>query len=97
MIISFGDRTTEDIFNGLESKATRKYQKRILNVVIRKLDMINAAQVLKDLSSPPGNRLEPLKGDLKDYYSIRVNEQFRLIFIWSENGAHQVQLTDYHD
>lgn len=61
-----------------------------------KLDVINAAQNLNDLKSPPGNRLEPLKGDFKGFYSIRINSQWRIVFRWESNAAHDVQITDYH-
>jgi proteic killer suppression protein len=65
-------------------------------VALRKLDMINAAQAVQDLSSPPGNRLEALSGDLKGYHSIRINDQWRLVFRWSEGKAHEVRIADYH-
>ena len=61
-----------------------------------KLDVLNAAQMLDDLRSPPGNRLERLKGKLKGFYSIRINSQWRIVFRWLENGAHDVQIVDYH-
>jgi proteic killer suppression protein len=60
------------------------------------MDMLNAARDLRDLQSPPGNRLEALKGDLKGYHSIRVNEQWRVVFRWREGDAFDVRLTDYH-
>jgi len=63
---------------------------------IRKLDLLNAATDLLDLRSPPGNRLEVLKGDLKGFHSIRVNQQWRLVFRWADNQAHEVQIVDYH-
>ena len=95
MILSFGDKTTEDLFNGIGSKSTRAYQ-AILKVVRRKLDMVNTASRLDDLISPPNNRLELLRGDLKGFYSIRINDQYRLIFKWQNGNAHEVQIKDYH-
>jgi proteic killer suppression protein len=95
VILSFGDKTTEDLFNGVGSKHTRAYQ-AILKVVCRKLDMVNTASRLDDLLSPPNNRLELLKGDLKGSYSIRINDQYRIIFKWQNGNAHDVQIKDYH-
>ena len=95
MILSFGDRTTEDLFNGIGSKRTRAFQ-AILKIVRRKLDMVNAASRLDDLMSPPNNRLELLKGDLKGLYSIRVNDQYRITFKWQNGNAHEVRIRDYH-
>jgi proteic killer suppression protein len=96
MIISFGDQATEDIFNGTSSKAARTIPSVIWNVAVRKLDMINAAHELKDLRVPLANRLEPLKGKRQGFYSIRVNDQFRIIFYWIDNGAKDVTIIDYH-
>ncbi|MBI3595657.1 MAG: type II toxin-antitoxin system RelE/ParE family toxin [Nitrospirae bacterium] len=95
MILSFGDNATEDLFNGVGSKNTRVFQ-AILKVVRRKLDMVNTASRLDDLLSPPNNRLELLKGDLKGFYSIRVNDQYRIIFKWQNGNAHEVRIKDYH-
>ena len=77
MIASFRDRATEDLYHGRKSKAARRLPGDIVHVALRKLDMINAAHALQDLGSPPGNRLETLRGNLKGYHSIRVNEQWR--------------------
>jgi proteic killer suppression protein len=96
MIVSFADATTEDIFHGLDTKAARKIPKDIWPVARRKLDMLNAAHSLQDLRSPPSNRLEALKGNLQGKYSIRVNDQFRIVFAWSDGAASDVQITDYH-
>ena len=96
MIISFGDQATEDIFNGTSSKAARTIPSVIWNVAIRKLDMINAAHELKDLKVPPANRLEALKGKRQGFYSIRVNDQFRIIFRWIDKSAKDVSIMDYH-
>lgn len=96
MILSFADQATEDIYNGIDSKAARRFPKEIWPLTRRKLDMIDAAKEIKDLASPPGNRLEKLKGDLVGYWSIRVNDQFRLIFQFTSGNASKVQLIDYH-
>jgi toxin HigB-1 len=66
------------------------------NVARRKLRMINNAQNLLDLKIPPANKLEKLKGELKDYYSIRINDQWRIIFIWNNTNAEEVEIIDYH-
>ena len=94
-IRSFGDPATADLYHGRRTSRARRFPQDILSVALRKLDMLNAAFRLADLRSPPGNRLEALKGDLVGFYSIRVNEQWRIIFRW-ENGAHEVSLVDYH-
>lgn len=96
MIQSFRDRTTEDIYNGVDSKAARAIPRSVWAVAVRKLDMLGAAHDLQDLRVPPGNRLEALKGLLKEYHSIRVNDQFRIVFRWTEGNASDVWITDYH-
>ena len=96
MIVSFGDRATEDLFHGRPSSRANRFPPDIVKTALRKLDLVNAAAVLLDLRSPPANRLEALKGDLKGFHSIRVNDQWRLVFRWSANHAHDVRLTDYH-
>jgi proteic killer suppression protein len=68
----------------------------ILKAVLRKLDMLEAASVLEDLKEPPGNRLELLKGDRSGQHSIRMNEQFRICFVWKHDGAYDVEIADYH-
>lgn len=96
MIVSFKDRGTEAVFNGSPAREIRKYPREILSRVVRKLDMLNGAQSLGDLKAPPSNRLELLKGHLAGYVSIRVNDQWRLVFKWAGSEAHDVWLTDYH-
>lgn len=96
MIHSFGDKATEDLFHGKKSRQARKFPSEIIKVALRKLDMLNAAYHLEDLRSPPGNRLEALKGELSDFCSIRINNQWRIIFRWKSNGAVDVQIVDYH-
>ena len=96
MIVHFGDKATEDVYNGIFSKDSRKIPQNILSVAYRKLDMINSAQCFEDLKAPPGNRLEALKGNLFGFYSIRINQQYRIIFKMSQSNASGVQIIDYH-
>jgi proteic killer suppression protein len=96
MIISFGDKTTSDLFNGISSRHVRKLPNQIHELACRKFDVINAAQTLDDLRSPPRNRLEALRGDFQGHYSIRVNSQWRIVFRWEASAAHDVQIMDYH-
>jgi len=94
-IRSFRDSATEDLFHGRKTSRVRRFPSDIVRVALRKLDVLNGAHRLDDLRSPPANRLEALRGDLAGFYSIRVNDQWRLIFRW-EDGVHDVSLTDYH-
>lgn len=96
MIVSFGDGATEDVFHGRSTARSRHLPTDIIRGAVIKLDMLNAAASPQDLRSPPGNRLEILRGDLWGYHSIRVNQQWRLIFRWLEGNAHDVRLVDYH-
>ncbi len=96
MIINFADKTTEDIYNGVDSKPARKIPMVIWSIAQRKLDMIDAATEIKDLKIPPANRLEKLKGSLDGYFSIRINDQYRIIFKWINSAAENVKITDYH-
>jgi len=96
MIASFGDRATEDLYNGIASARARRFPKEIVAGALRKLDMLNAATSLLDLRSPPGNMLEALQGDLKGFHSVRVNKQWRVVFQWVGSDAQEVRLTDYH-
>ena len=96
MIAHFWDKTTRDIYDGIESKDARKSPRVLWSVIYRNLDMIQSAREMRDLLAPPGNRLEPLKRKLKGFQSIRVNNQYRIIFRWSEGAAHEVKITDYH-
>lgn len=93
MIISFGNKETKKIWEGERIKA---FSTEIQGITRRKLRMLNNAQDLNDLMIPPSNRLEKLKGNLKDFYSIRINNQWRIIFKWNSGNANQVQITDYH-
>ena len=92
MIRSFRDKKTERLFAG---EAVREFS-GIRNVAERKLTMLDSAADLKDLLAPPGNRLEKLKGDRAGQHSIRINDQWRICFIWNADGPHDVKITDYH-
>ncbi len=96
MIQSFADETTADLFRERSTKAARRIPKGLWPVVRRKLKMLDVTRRLSDLKSPPGNRLEGLKGDRSGWHSIRVNEQFRLTFRWEGNHAYEVCCEDYH-
>ncbi len=96
MIHGFQTRSTEDLFNGVDSKAARSIPRSVWPTALRKLDLLNAAHDLRDLRIPPANRLESLKGRPSGYYSIRINDQFRLVFQWKEGNAQRVFITDYH-
>jgi proteic killer suppression protein len=95
MIISFKGELADDVFYDRYNKNTRKFPIELRKVAQRKLQYLNSAYRLLDLQSPPGNRLEKLKGSFKDYYSIRINDQWRIVFKW-ECGAYDVQIIDYH-
>ena len=97
MIDSFHDRATEDIFNGVNSKAARKScPQKLWTIATRKLDQLDSVQSLEELKVPPGNHLEALTGNRKGQYSIRINEQYRICFVWGESGPSEVEVTDYH-
>lgn len=94
-IRSFRDSATEDLFHGRKTSRVRRFPPEIVKVALRKLDVLNGAHRLDDLRSPPANRFESLKGNLAGFHSIRVNDQWRLVFRW-EDGAHDVLMMDYH-
>ena len=96
MIVSFDSRSAEDIYHGISSREARKIPQNIWKIACRKLDMLEAAASLSDLRSPPSNRLEVLKGKLKDCYSIRVNDQYRVIFQFRDGNAYDIDIVDYH-
>jgi proteic killer suppression protein len=97
MIRSFKNKGTEDIYDGKNSKEARKLCPRdVMRVAIRKLEHIDSALALDDLKVPPGNRLELLSGDRAEQYSIRINDQYRVCFIWQDGNAEQVEIVDYH-
>lgn len=92
MIKSFADSDTQQLF---EERSNRRWA-ALAKVALRKLDQIEAAINLNDLRIPPGNKLEALKGDRIGQHSIRMNDQFRICFIWEEDGASEVEIVDYH-
>jgi proteic killer suppression protein len=97
MIRSFRNQATEDIFNGINSKIARSIcPQKLWRAAIRKLDQLDSVERLDDLRIPPGNRLESLAGDRVGQHSIRINEQYRICFVWTENGPGQVEIVDYH-
>ena len=93
MIVSFGSKDTEKIWNGI---AVKKPSVEIQEIARRKLRMLHNSQNLMDLRIPPSNRLEKLSGNLKDFYSIRINNQWRIIFTWKNESVGEVQIIDYH-
>ncbi len=94
MIKEFGDKESEKIWTGIRSK---KLPNEIQNVARRKLRMINNSQGINDLRIPPANRLEKMKGNMKEYHSIRINNQWRIIIRWINNDAYDVKIVDYHE
>ncbi len=97
MIQSFKNTGTEDIFNGENTKEARKICPASLSkVAARKLDQVDSVTALLELKIPPGNKLEALSGDRKGQYSIRLNDQYRVCFVWTEKGPDQVEIVDYH-
>jgi len=97
MVQSFGNKGTEDIFNGKNTKNARKTCPQYLwKIASRKLDQIDSVQFLEELRIPPGNNLEALSGDRVGENSIRINDQYRICFKWTRNGPYQVEITDYH-
>ncbi|MCP4423622.1 MAG: plasmid maintenance system killer protein [Chloroflexi bacterium] len=97
MIRSFKDKGAEDVFYGKNSKSARKVCPQSLwRIAARKLDQLDSVKALDELSVPPGNRLESLKGNRKGQYSIRINDQYRICFVWTEMGPDEVEIADYH-
>ena len=96
MICNFKDKRSQDIFDGLNSKTTRSFPAELHIIARRRLDYINSAGKLDDLKVPPGNRLHSLKGDLKGFWSISINDQWRIVFRWEDGNALDVEITDYH-
>lgn len=97
MIIDFCDKGTEDIYNGVNSKQSRKtLPVELRQIALRKFYFLDNAIRIEDLKMPPGNHLEALKGDRKEQYSVRINERFRICFVWTEKGPKQVEIVDYH-
>jgi len=96
MIESFGNRLAEDLFFDRRSRETRAFPPELMRVARRKVLYLHDAAELDDLRVPPGNRLEPLKGRWKGYHSIRINDQWRLVFRWEQGHAQDVTVVDYH-
>lgn len=96
MILTFADRTTKDIFHGLNSKDARKFPQQLHVLARRKLYILHYITQLPQLAIPPGNNLEALKGTLSGFHSIRINQQWRIIFRWNGKDAEDVQIVDYH-
>ena len=93
MIVSFRDAETASIWEGIRS---RRLPSDIQPAALRKLRLINNARRIDDLTVPPGNRLEPLRGRRKGQHSVRINDQWRICFVWKEGHAHDVEIVDYH-
>lgn len=93
MINSFKGKETEKIFSG---KFSSKLPQEIQRLAARKLDYLDSAGELEDLRSPPGNRLEALKDNRAGQYSVRINDQWRICFVWRDNNAYDVEIVDYH-
>lgn len=92
MILSFKDSDTEKLASGVRVRRFASFER----VALRKLRQLEVATVLDDLRVPPGNRLEALKGNRAGQYSIRINDQFRVCFVWTNAGAQEVEIVDYH-
>jgi len=93
MILSFGSKDTQKIWDG---ERVKKMPNLIQEISRRKLRMLNNSQDLMDLQVPPSNKLEKLKGNLKEFYSIRINDQWRIIFKWESGNSSEVEIIDYH-
>ncbi|MCZ6774323.1 MAG: type II toxin-antitoxin system RelE/ParE family toxin [Proteobacteria bacterium] len=96
MIESFGNRLAEDLFKDRRSKAVRNFPQELVRIARRKLLYLHEVAELKDLRAPPGNRLEMLKGRWRGFHSIRINEQWRVVFRWKAGSASAVHIVDYH-
>ena len=97
MIISFKNTATKDIFNGKNTQKARKIcPENLWKIAQRKLDLLDSVITLYDLKIPPGNKFEALTGNRKGQYSIRINQQYRICFVWTDNGPSEVEIIDYH-
>ncbi|HEX7073953.1 MAG TPA: type II toxin-antitoxin system RelE/ParE family toxin [Hyphomicrobiaceae bacterium] len=96
MIETFGNTLAQDLFEDRHTRATRSFPAELRRAARRKLQYLHEAADLRDLRSPPGNRLERLRGALQGFHSIRINDQWRLVFRWSGGSAFEVQIVDYH-
>jgi proteic killer suppression protein len=97
MIQNYKTKGTEDVFNGISSREARQTCPNALwRVAARKLDQLDSVEKLNELRIPPGNRLEQLSGERRGQYSIRINDQYRICFLWTSSGPDQVEIVDYH-
>jgi proteic killer suppression protein len=97
MVISFRDEGTEDVFNGRNTQAARKVcPQNVWRIAVRKLDQLDSVESLEELRIPPGNRLEALRGERLGQFSIRINDQYRICFIWADQGPSKAEIVDYH-
>ena len=96
MVRSFKNKLAKDLFEDRSSTAAKRFPSDLKRIAQRKLQYLNAAMTLRDLLIPPGNKLEALKGERKGYHSIRIHDQWRVVFRWIENGATDVSVEDYH-
>ena len=96
MIKSFGNKTAEDIYHNSASRHARKLPANLHDKARRLLDQLNTAPTIHFLKIPPGNKLEKLSGDYKGFWSIRINHQWRIVFKWLDDHAHDIAIVDYH-
>ena len=97
MIVNFKSKGVEDIFNGVNSgEARRTCPDNLWRVAVRKLDQLDSIEALTELRVPPGNHFEELSGSRRGQYSIRINDQYRVCFVWTESGPYEVEIVDYH-
>ena len=96
MIRGFGNQLAEDLYYDRKTKATRSFPPDLRRIARRKILFLHDAAELRDLRSPPGNKLEVLRGDRKGSYSIRINDQWRVVFVWKGSDAYEVEVVDYH-
>jgi toxin HigB-1 len=96
MIINFRCKITEDIYNGIDSRYSRRISKDLHAKICRLLDQLNAITKIETLAAPSGNHLEKLKGDLCGYWSLLINNRWRIIFKWDDRNAYDVEIVDYH-
>ncbi|MBW1860656.1 MAG: type II toxin-antitoxin system RelE/ParE family toxin [Deltaproteobacteria bacterium] len=96
MIKSFADKVARDVYHGTNTRYARKLPRQLHSEARRLLDQVNASPSLDFLRTPPGNRLEKLSGDMQGFWSLRINERWRIIFRWAEDDALDVKIVDYH-
>ena len=96
MIRGFGNQLAEDLYYDRKTKATRSFPPELRRIARRKILFLHDADELRDLRSPPGNKLEALRGDRKGSHSIRINDQWRVVFLWKGSDAYEVEVVDYH-